>query len=395
MKTRESNATTPGREPAASTRRMSLGTSAAVQGDATTPSAAGQTDISQSPRMTAQRRAMDGLLGTPTNATVAQRQLAAAGSGVIQLAKRVRNVITAVERDVDDDYVLQDNELFVGQHGPVPRGFGDEQQFRDLTRPYAQQDRSGSLIVSGSSVTNRSYRSGQPFRAESDIDVGLVSSDWSRLNQVQPNGFPVPRTPLSQVERQTTQQAQQTIHRPMGLRVYNRAPNRTYIERPHTPEPDREVDRDGREVPALPQPRPRVHPGRGGRYPPPPRRDSPPYRRRDRSRDRYQRRDRSRDREDDRDRERNRYGRDRYRDRSPDRRESRRSRSRERSRDDSRDRSRDRRRERSPSPDPRDPRRARRRSPSRSPSPPRRERSRSRSRDRRHNRKRSRSRSRS
>lgn len=357
MKCREPHAIPREHEPAASTEaRMRQ---------------AGQQDFSQSPRMLAQLRAMEKALGPHARAHVAQRHQAPAGSAVAQLNKRVRNVLTNREREVEDDYVLQDNELFVGDFGPIPRGFDDETQFRDLTRPYAQQDRSGSLIISGSSVTNRSFKSGLPFRPESDIDVGLVQGGQSQLDRVGPKGFPVPGTPLSQVERQTTRQTQQTIGRTMGLRVYDRAPNRTYIERAHTPERDRDLDDEGVERPALPTHR--YHPYRRDDYQPPPRRGSPPFRRRrDRSRERDRSRDRDEDRYRDRDRDRDRggggrygrdrhdgdrYGRDRYRDRY-----------RDRSRDRYRDRSRDRRRERSRSPyeSDRDRRRERRRSRSRS-----------------------------
>jgi hypothetical protein len=379
MKIRAPHATAGEHQPAASTHGTAVGRVADLRSEARTQPR-DQQDFSDSPRMLAQLRAIESVFGPHTPSHVAQRHRASARPAVFQLAKRVRNVVTHQEREVEDDYVLGDNELFVGEFGPIPRGFDDEPQFRQLTRPYAQQDRSGRLIFSGSSVTNRSYKSGQPFRPESDIDVGLVVPDRNRLDQVGQNGFPVRGTPLSQVEQQTTQQARETIGRPMGLRIYDRPPNRTYIERPHTPEHDRDYDEEGNERPSLPR---RYHPYRREQqvgYSPQPRRRNPPYPRRVRSRARDRDRDRFRDREDDRDRDRDRgdrfrYGRDRYggdrnRARSPDREERRRSRSRERYRDRSRDRPRDRRRERSRTPyrpeGDRERKRERRRSPSRS-----------------------------
>jgi hypothetical protein len=360
MKSRESHAFACGHEPAASAHGTAKGRLADLHGKARTCQA-GQLDFSQSPRMLAQLRAMDSAFGTHARAHVAQRHLAPAGSAVAQLSKRVRNVRTNQEREVEDDYVLQDNELFVGDFGPIPRGFPDEPTFRELTRSFAQQDRSGSLIFSGSSVTNRSFKTGQPFRPESDIDVGLVRGAQSQLDRVGDNGFPVPGTPLSQVEQQTARRTRQTIGRTMGLRVYDRAPNRTYIERPHTPERDRDIGEDGVERPFLPTHR--YHPYRRNDHQPPPRRHHPPYRRRDRSRERDRSRDRDEDRYRDWDRDRDRgghsrYGRDRYDG----------NRYRDRSRDRYRDRSRDRRHERSRSPydRDRDRRRERRRSRSRS-----------------------------
>lgn len=166
----------------------------------------------------------------------------------------VVNIKTKQSKIVDERYRLQPDEVWQDEDArthtstPVPRGFqGDGPLFRDLTRPYAllAKQYGGQVIVSGSSVTGEKYVKGQehsgiPFREESDIDVGIVSPRlWEDTSEIADSGFPESGSHTAEIERGTRANAQRTIGRDMGVRVFHAPPPRGYIERPHTPEQQR------------------------------------------------------------------------------------------------------------------------------------------------------------
>ena len=136
-----------------------------------------------------------------------------------------------------------------------PRGFSSYQDFRDKTRPIAQQARSGRVIVSGSSVTGLSYKEKIPFRSgktveeNSDIDLGIVDSElYQDESQVDERGFPVFGSDLSYTERGAGSiMKKQNMHK-MGIKVFDHLPPRKFIERPHTPVEERQYDKDGEEI---------------------------------------------------------------------------------------------------------------------------------------------------
>ena len=77
-------------------------------------------------------------------------------------------------------------------------GFESLEQFRTLTRPVAQANRAGQVIVSGSSVTGYSAKKGTAFdgnpeKPKSDIDVGVIRGfhdpEWHDISDRR--GFPI------------------------------------------------------------------------------------------------------------------------------------------------------------------------------------------------------------
>ncbi|MDB5815837.1 MAG: hypothetical protein JWN23_2954 [Rhodocyclales bacterium] len=117
-----------------------------------------------------------------------------------------------------------------------PLGFKSEQEFRDLTRPIAQQARDGVVFVSGSSVTGKSFATGKTFGSHSDIDVGIASRRLREdSTQVQQTGkgkaFPAPRSPLDNARGRTKDR------HPIGAKVFYGIPGeRQVLIREHTPE---------------------------------------------------------------------------------------------------------------------------------------------------------------
>nr|DAQ41665.1 MAG TPA: hypothetical protein [Caudoviricetes sp.] len=151
---------------------------------------------------------------------------------VIQQQKDVRTISTGLIRSVSNDYRLQADEEFVTGN-TYPLGFINEQQFRDATRLLARRYRGSEIIVSGSSVTGYQYRDPRiPFRAESDIDMGVVGTIPLGVNA---RGFPSGRA-MRRFERDFNASMQNTIHHPTGIRFYETRPVRPIIVRPHTPE---------------------------------------------------------------------------------------------------------------------------------------------------------------
>lgn len=120
-----------------------------------------------------------------------------------------------------------------------PLGFKSEQEFRDLTRPIAQQARDGVVFISGSSVTGKSFASGKAFGSHSDIDVGIASRRLREdSTQVQQSGkgkaFPVPRSSLDNARGRTRER------HPIGAKVFYGIPGeRQVLIREHTPEGQR------------------------------------------------------------------------------------------------------------------------------------------------------------
>jgi hypothetical protein len=123
-------------------------------------------------------------------------------------------------------------QQFLDRPSPV-LGFKTNGEFRDATRPLAQNHRESKVIVSGSSVTGRSFHTGLPFGPKSDIDIGLVNKKLRyNTSQTLASGFPVPESKLGREEVQL----QESFRRKTGIKVFNRLPDRPLIERPHTPD---------------------------------------------------------------------------------------------------------------------------------------------------------------
>jgi len=126
-----------------------------------------------------------------------------------------------------------------------PLGFESMEQFRDLTRPVAQANREGTVIVSGSSVTGFSAKKGtafdkNPSKPKSDIDVGVVRRPtdpaWDHISD--DRGFPVGA--MRTVERQYGAGVQSALGRQSGIKFFDdrqiARDGRSYMVRPHTPE---------------------------------------------------------------------------------------------------------------------------------------------------------------
>lgn len=130
------------------------------------------------------------------------------------------------------------------QEQGYPLGFSSMKDFRDKTRGIAENNRDGTVIVSGSSVTGYSYKKGTAFSSASDIDVGVMlpkeSQTWGDVNR---SGFPGSRT---------TQQRVEWHHqdgmggRESGVKFFDgeSEPDRSYIVRPHTPPRERRTPLD-------------------------------------------------------------------------------------------------------------------------------------------------------
>lgn len=124
--------------------------------------------------------------------------------------------------------------------GPSPvRGFSSRKEFRDLTRPLAQKHRGATVIISGSSVTGESFKTGKPFGSHSDIDIGLIDPQLSKSRQVDYRGFPAYGSPLSKEEKRLQKSFRQHKGRKTGIKVFSEEPNREFYVRPHTPPPQR------------------------------------------------------------------------------------------------------------------------------------------------------------
>jgi hypothetical protein len=120
------------------------------------------------------------------------------------------------------------------QPSPV-LGFSSRKEFRDLTRPLARKHRGSTVIISGSSVTGKSYKTGQKFGPSSDIDIGLVDRRLRNSRQVNYRGFPVPKTQLGREERSLQRSFRSSKSRKTGIKVFSNMPNRPVYIRPHTP----------------------------------------------------------------------------------------------------------------------------------------------------------------
>lgn len=127
-------------------------------------------------------------------------------------------------------------QQFLDSPSPV-LGFKTNGEFRDATRPLAQNHRESKVIVSGSSVTGESYHTGLPFGPKSDIDIGIVNKKLRyNTSQTLASGFPVPESKLGREEVQLQQSFKEHLKRKTGIKVFNRLPDRPLIERPHTPD---------------------------------------------------------------------------------------------------------------------------------------------------------------
>ncbi len=130
------------------------------------------------------------------------------------------------------------------QEQGYPLGFSSMKDFRDKTRTIAENNRDGTVIVSGSSVTGYSFKKGTAFSSKSDVDVGVMlprdSQTWNQVNQ---HDFP---------GRGTTQQRVEWHHqdgmggRESGVKFFDgeSEPDRSYIVRPHTPPRERRTPLD-------------------------------------------------------------------------------------------------------------------------------------------------------
>ncbi|MBB6183527.1 hypothetical protein [Oleiagrimonas soli] len=124
-----------------------------------------------------------------------------------------------------------------------PLGFESMQQFRDLTRPVAQANREGTVIVSGSSVTGRSMKQGTEFdkgkKGKSDIDLGVIRDyhdpAWLEISDYR--GFP--KGKMAEVERSYGKSVKQALGRPTGIKFFDHdqieQDGRSFMVRPHTP----------------------------------------------------------------------------------------------------------------------------------------------------------------
>lgn len=125
-----------------------------------------------------------------------------------------------------------------------PLGFTSLKQFRDLTRSVARENREGTVIVSGSSVTGYSAKKGtrfegNPDKPKSDIDVGVIREyedpAWHEISDRR--GFPIGH--MSEVERQYGTDVRRTLGRPTGIKFFDpdqiAEDGRSYLIRPHTP----------------------------------------------------------------------------------------------------------------------------------------------------------------
>jgi hypothetical protein len=126
------------------------------------------------------------------------------------------------------------------QKSPV-RGFKSKQEFRDLTRALAKRHRGATVIISGSSVTGKSFKTGKPFGSHSDIDIGLIDPKLSKSSQVDYRGFPQFASKLGAEERRLQKTFREFKGRKTGIKVFEKAPKRTYYVRPHTPPPTRKT----------------------------------------------------------------------------------------------------------------------------------------------------------
>lgn len=155
---------------------------------------------------------------------------------VIQQQKDVRTTSTGLIRSVPNDYILLEGEEFVTGN-EYPLGFESEQQFRDSTRSLAQRYRELEIIVRGSSVTGHKFSDPTKlFRAESDIDMGVVGTI---PDDVDGRGFPLRKTRLGRYEKRFRESMFKRIGHPTGIRFFDRRPEGPLIVRPHTPPPQR------------------------------------------------------------------------------------------------------------------------------------------------------------
>ncbi|MBD2496794.1 DUF4157 domain-containing protein [Nostoc sp. FACHB-280] len=122
-----------------------------------------------------------------------------------------------------------------------PRGFESEEQFRDLTRPLAKAHRESTIIVSGSSVTGKSYLTGKPFSKKSDIDIGIVGRDEFKSGEIDERGF-ASKGVRREEELAHKARIEEAIGHKSGLKFFRKPPKREYLVRDHTPEASDEED---------------------------------------------------------------------------------------------------------------------------------------------------------
>ncbi|MFZ6675482.1 hypothetical protein [Undibacterium sp. Xuan67W] len=129
-----------------------------------------------------------------------------------------------------------------------PLGFKDKKEFRDVTRSVAQEHRDDKIIVRGSSVTGEKYTNPEKkFDKYSDIDLGIVSLKLRQdRSQVQENGFPTFNSKLERTSEYFSRSIKEIrpLGKKSGIKVFDRTPPGVLIERPHTPERERQEIRD-------------------------------------------------------------------------------------------------------------------------------------------------------
>ncbi|EHQ92314.1 hypothetical protein [Desulfosporosinus youngiae] len=79
--------------------------------------------------------------------------------------------------------------------------------------------------------------------------MGIVDPDLAYdSDQVGENGFPVPESELTEIESIVGEKMRKQNKHKIGIKVFRKMPQRTFIERPHTPVEEKEYDEEGYEI---------------------------------------------------------------------------------------------------------------------------------------------------
>lgn len=128
-----------------------------------------------------------------------------------------------------------------------PLGFSSLEQARELTRPYAQMDRSATIYIRGSSVTNHSHSRDAAFDASSDIDAGGAGGTLRSRSDFATNSNPNRSYPVSgsarRIERAASDATYDAIGHTMGFAATDHLPAGPLLIRPHTPPPSPRMQR--------------------------------------------------------------------------------------------------------------------------------------------------------
>lgn len=128
-----------------------------------------------------------------------------------------------------------------------PLGFSSLEQARELTRPYAELDRSATIYIRGSSVTNHSHSRKAAFDASSDIDAGGAGGTLRSRSDFATNSNPKRSYPVSgsarRIERETSAATYDATGHTMGFAATDHLPAGPLLIRPHTPPPSPRMQR--------------------------------------------------------------------------------------------------------------------------------------------------------